>query len=164
MHEILSREAVEQVPFDEIIEDLVRVASDSAHSLQRSVGFTAEGDAGELPAEVATPLAVVLQEILQNAVEHGFDEADDFGVGVAQGIVALTLRNDGRALEVTVQDNGKGLPDGFSIERSDSLGLSIVSRLVTSQLGGTIELATAPEGGALVRLVVPLQAPVADGP
>jgi two-component sensor histidine kinase len=111
VHEILSREAVEQVPFDEIIEDLVRVAADSAHSLQRSVGFTAEGDAGELPAEVATPLAVVLQEILQNAVEHAFEEAaDDFGVGAPKGTVALTLRNDGRNLDVIVRDDGRGLP------------------------------------------------------
>jgi two-component sensor histidine kinase len=160
VHEILSREAVEQVPFDEIIEDLVRVAADSAHSLQRSVGFTAEGDAGELPAEVATPLAVVLQEILQNAVEHAFEEAaDDFGVGAPKGTVALTLRNDGRNLDVIVRDDGRGLPPDFSIERSDSLGLSIVSRLVQSQLGGTIELVNADGGGTEVRLVVPLQPP-----
>jgi two-component sensor histidine kinase len=157
VHEILSREAVEQVPFDEIIDDLVRVASDSAHSLQRSVGFTAEGDAGELPAEVATPLAVVLQEILQNAVEHAFEEADDFGVTEPTGNVHLVLRNDGHELEVVVQDNGRGLPEGFTIEGSDSLGLSIVSRLVTTQLGGTIELSNA--GGAVVRLRVPIQAP-----
>jgi two-component sensor histidine kinase len=150
------------VPFDEIIEDLVRVASDSAHSLQRSVRFTAEGDAGELPAEVATPLAVVLQEILQNAVEHAFDEADDFGVASPEGVVALELRNDGRALEVIVRDNGKGFPADFSIERSDSLGLSIVKRLVTSQLGGTIELASDPSGGAVVRLEVPVSLPEAD--
>jgi len=162
VHEILSREAVEQVPFDEIIEDLVRVASDSAHSLQRSVGFTADGDAGDLPAEVATPLAVVLSEILQNAVEHAFDEADDFGVSPPQGVVALELRNDGHVLEVVVRDDGKGFPDGFSVERSDSLGLSIVTRLVQSQLGGTIELGNGAERGSLVRLVVPLQAPKAD--
>ena len=123
VHEILSREAVEQVPFDEIIEDLVRVAMDSAHSLQRSVGFTADGDAGELPAEVATPLAVVLKEILQNAVEHAFEEAEDFGVQPPEGVVNLRLRNDGQVLEVVVSDNGKGLPEGFAIERSDSLGL-----------------------------------------
>jgi two-component sensor histidine kinase len=106
---------------------------------------------------VATPLAVVLQEILQNAVEHAFEEADDFGVTEPTGNVHLVLRNDGDELEVVVQDNGRGLPDGFSIERSDSLGLSIVSRLVTTQLGGTIELSNA--GGAMVRLRVPLHPP-----
>jgi two-component sensor histidine kinase len=162
VHEILSREAVEQVPFDEIIEDLVRVAMDSAHSLQRGVVFTADGDAGELPAEVATPLAVVLQEIVQNAVEHAFDEAEDFGVHPPEGVVDIRLRNDGTTLEVVVRDNGKGLPEGFSIERSDSLGLQIVSRLVTTQLGGTIGMSN--DGGAVVRLVVPISAPDATEP
>jgi two-component sensor histidine kinase len=155
VHEILSREAVEQVPFDEIIEDLVRVATDSAYSLERSVGFTVDGDAGELPAQIATPLAVVLQEILQNAVEHAFEEADDLGLAAPEGVVNLALHNDGNTLEVTVSDNGRGLPEGFAIERSDSLGLSIVSRLVQSQLGGTISLET--DGGTVVRLVVPLE-------
>jgi two-component sensor histidine kinase len=157
VHEILSREAVEQVPFDEIIEDLVRVAVDSAQSLERLVGFVVEGDAGDLPAQVATPLAVVLQEILQNAVEHAFDAADDFAVGPVGGVVRIELVNDGTTLQVTVRDNGKGLPEGFSIERSDSLGLSIVSRLVTSQLGGTIAMTT--DDGTVVLLNVPLVPP-----
>jgi two-component sensor histidine kinase len=158
VHEILSREAVEQVPFDEIIDDLLRVAADSAHSLERSVEFQVDGDAGELPAEVATPLAVVLGEILQNAVEHAFDAADDFGVGTPAGHITLVLRNDGKVLELTVIDDGKGLPEDFAVERSDSLGLSIVKLLVTTQLGGTIELST--DGGTVVRCVVPLEAPV----
>jgi two-component system, sensor histidine kinase PdtaS len=62
-------------------------------------------------------------------------------------------------LEVVVRDDGRGFADDFSIERSDSLGLSIVNRLVQSQLGGTIELGNGPAGGAVVRLVVPLEAP-----
>lgn len=161
VHEILSREAVEQVPFDEIVEDLVRVALDTALSLQRSVDFRAEGDAGDLPAEVATPLAVVLSEILQNAVEHAFDEAEDAGLVPPKGMVHLLIHNDGKNLEVTVRDNGKGLPAGFSIERSDSLGLSIVNRLVTAQLGGTMEMST--DCGAMVRLVVPITASSNDG-
>jgi len=157
VHEILSREAVEQVPFDEIIEDLLRVAADSAHSLERSVAFQVDGDAGDLPAEVATPLAVVLGEILQNAVEHAFDQSDAFAIGTPSGLVTLTLHNDGHDLELIVHDNGKGLPEGFSVEQRDSLGLSIVKLLVTTQLGGSIELAN--DEGTVVRCVVPLTPP-----
>ena len=79
-----------------------------------------------------------------------------------QGNVHLTLNNDGQTLEVTVRDNGKGLPDGFSIERSDSLGLSIVSRLVESQLSGTISMSN--DNGTVVRLIVPISAPETDEP
>ncbi|HEX7168209.1 MAG TPA: histidine kinase N-terminal domain-containing protein [Acidimicrobiales bacterium] len=154
VHEILSREAMEQVPFDEIIEDLVRVAADSATSMERSVAFAVDGDAGAVPAEVATPFAVVLQEILLNAVEHAFESVDDLGVGPPHGRVTLELCNDGETLQVVVTDNGRGLPSGFSIDRSDSLGLTIVKRLVEAQLGGSIELST--DNGTVVRLSVPL--------
>lgn len=155
VHEILSREAVDQVPFDEIIEDLVRVAADSAQALERSVVFVVKGDADELPAEVATPLAVVLQEILQNAVEHAFEASEDYAVAPPAGTVVIELRNAAGVLEVTVCDDGKGLPPGFSVETSDSLGLSIVSRLVTTQLGGSISMRPAEGAGTVVRLAVP---------
>ncbi|HET9441865.1 MAG TPA: ATP-binding protein, partial [Acidimicrobiales bacterium] len=60
-------------------------------------------------------------------------------------------------LDVTVRDDGKGLPAGFSIETSDRLGLSIVMRLIESQLGGSISLET--DGGTIVSMHVPLKAP-----
>src|SRR5207237_9389995 len=72
VHEILSRDASEQVAFEEIIRSLVRMAEDTAHSLGKPVRFRTEGDAGELPADIATPLAVVINELFPNAVEHGF--------------------------------------------------------------------------------------------
>jgi len=156
VHEVLSREPSDQVPFDEIIEDLVRVAADTATSMERTVGFTLDGDAGALPAEVATPFAVVLQEVLLNAVEHAFEPRDDMGVE-QQGIVDVRMSNDGQKVYVEVADNGRGLPEGFSIETTDSLGLSIVKRLVETQLGGTIEMTKNDGSGTRVRVAVPLQ-------
>ncbi len=160
VHEILSREAVDQVPFDEIVEDLVRVAADTAQSLERSVRFTVEGDAGELPADVATPLAVVLQEVLQNAVEHGFAAAEDAGIASPDGLVEIVLDNDGERFDVVVRDNGQGLPEGFALDNTESLGLQIVQRLVTTQLYGEMTMKT--NGGTVVHLVVPLHAVVPD--
>jgi two-component sensor histidine kinase len=159
VHEILSREAVEQVPFEEIIEDLVRVAKDAAASLERSVGFIIDGDAGELPAEIATPLAVVLHDVLLNAVEHAFEPSEDLGIGTPRGEVEILLRNDHETFEVTVRDNGRGLPPDFSIERSQSLGLSIARLLVESQLGGTITLKRAPgeERGTIATVRIPIR-------
>jgi two-component sensor histidine kinase len=65
----------------------------------------------------------------------------------------VTVVNDGEDLAVTVRDNGVGWPEGFSIDKSDSLGLSIVRSLVTSQLGGTLRLFS--DGGAVAELHVP---------
>jgi len=65
------------------------------------------------------------------------------------------LRLAGR-LEVVLDDDGRGLPDGFDPVLSGHLGLSIVRTLVESELGGLISLGTRPGGGTRVRLDVPL--------
>jgi two-component sensor histidine kinase len=57
-------------------------------------------------------------------------------------------------LGVVVRDNGCGLPEGFDIDQTRSLGLSIVRDLVRSQLGGTIKMET--DGGTVVRLDIPV--------
>jgi two-component sensor histidine kinase len=104
---------------------------------------------------VATPLAVVLSELLQNAAEHAFVEPQ-VGGGLV-GLVGIVLTRDEQALVAQVIDNGSGLPDGFSLEKTDSLGLSIVRDLVVSQLGGAMAMHT--DGGTVVELRVPLDSP-----
>ena len=60
-------------------------------------------------------------------------------------------------LEVTVQDDGRGLPEGFDLDASTNLGLSIVRTLVESELGGRLTVDTAPSGrGTRVMVDVPL--------
>ena len=159
VHEILSRDPSDQVPFAEIVASLVQMAEDSVVSSQPIV-ISVHGDLGEVAADVATPLAVTVAELLQNAVEHAFDPeaagGTDWapaleGAGGAAGAapvghVDLTLSNDETELRVEVRDDGLGLPEGFDIERTSSLGLSIVRDLVVSQLEGTISMEPMPAG------------------
>jgi two-component sensor histidine kinase len=123
------------------------------------VRFQVIGDAGKLPATVATPLAVVLTELLQNAVEHGYPD----GCGIDEGEVVVELANHGQTLVLQVIDDGVGIADDFSVDRSSGLGLSIVRTLVTSELEGSIEmypgLGDARRRGTVVHLRVPI-APV----
>ena len=72
VHETLSREAGDDVPFVEILRPLARMVEESLQSPDRPVRFRVQGDGGKLPAPMATPLAVVLTELLQNAVDHAF--------------------------------------------------------------------------------------------
>jgi two-component system, sensor histidine kinase PdtaS len=167
VHETLSREAGDDVAFSEIARPLVRMVEESLLSPDHPVRFHLTGDAGKLPARVATPLAVVLTELLQNAVDHAYPRpegeqprsepgsATGGEVGVA-GHVEVTMRNDGEVLEVRVEDDGCGLPEGFELESATGLGLSIVRTLVTSELGGTIEMHSDGAGkGTTVELRVP---------
>ena len=155
VHEILSREPGDQVPFAEIVSSLVQMAEDSV-VVSHPIEITVHGDLGDTTADIATPLAVALAEILQNAVEHGF-----VGENPAQevGHVVLTLGNDRDKLWANISDNGCGLPDGFDIATTTSLGLSIVRDLVITQLHGaiTMESGGAPQGrGTNVSLTIPL--------
>jgi two-component sensor histidine kinase len=155
VHDILSREPGQDVPFVDVVRPLVRMVEEGLLSPERPVLIAVEGDAGHLPPAVATPLAVVLTELLQNAVEHGFPE--DGGPPLA-GHVTVELRDDGAGVTVRVVDDGAGLPPGFSLEASTGLGLSIVRTLVTTELGGTITM----EDGSPVGTVVELRVPVPD--
>jgi two-component sensor histidine kinase len=148
VHEILARDPGEQVPFDEIVPALVQLARD-ANVSARHVDITVHGDAGDLVADVATPLAVVIAELLQNAVEHAFLDAAPDGPEVD-----LALANADGQLLVEIRDNGRGFPPGFDVDRTRSLGLSIVRDLVRSQLSGSIEVRS--DGGAIVRIAVPV--------
>jgi two-component system, sensor histidine kinase PdtaS len=164
VHEILSREPGDEVPFDEIVGSLVRMAEDSVVSGAR-IGIRVTGDVGEVGADVATPLAVVLAELLQNAVEHAFPtdehEPDETAADAEPiGHVDLVLSNVAGRLTLQVRDDGCGLPPDFDIEHTTSLGLSIVRDLVTSQLGGSIAMES--NGGTLVTIELPV--PEEPGP
>jgi two-component sensor histidine kinase len=138
VHETLSREAGDDVAFIEIVRPLVRMVEDGMSSDDRPVRFHVNGDAGVLPAEVATPASVVLNELLQNAIDHAFPEELD--LQAAPGEVTVSLSNDGVQLKARVVDDGVGLSPDFDLDKATGLGLSIVRTLVTSELMGTISL------------------------
>jgi two-component sensor histidine kinase len=155
VHETLSRDTGDLVPFAEIVKPLVRTVEDSVSTADVKLHFEVQGDGGNLRGDVATALAVVLNELMQNAVDHAFPL--DGATPVAGNVVVHLARLDGE-LVVEVTDDGVGLPAGFSLEASKGLGLSIVHALVTGELGGSIELGPAePDGaGTHVRLRVPV--------
>ena len=152
VHEKLSSGASAEVDFGDIVHSLVRWVEEGLVSPERRLELTVEGDPGQLRAEVATPLAVALTELLQNAVEHGFP---DGWTSDRPGRVVVSLANDGSELVVTVRDNGAGLPDHFSVDQP-SLGLTIVRTLVTTELGGSLVMSA--DGGTLVEVTIPVAA------
>ena len=153
VHEILSRDTTDDVDFNDILPSLVRMAEDMGSS-ERPVRITYEGEAGRLQASVATPLAVVLNELLQNAAEHARPATDEHPPEPSVLKVDVDLTRYDHQLRVIVRDDGVGLPTGFSIERTTTLGLSIVRDLVGTQLGGTIDMRT--DGGTVVEMVIPV--------
>jgi two-component sensor histidine kinase len=137
VHESLSREPGDDVAFIEIVRPLLRLAEESLQSPDRPVHFAVSGDGGRIAANTATPLSVVLTELLQNAVDHGFPE------GSGGGQVSVGLSHDQGMLTVRVVDNGRGVDPSFELDQAQGLGLSIVRTLVTTELNGSITIRPA---------------------
>ena len=164
VHETLSREPGDDVAFLEIVRPLLRLAEEGLQSPDRPVRFTVQGDGGRLPSTIATPLSVVLTELLQNAVDHGFPE------GSSGGDVVVQLNPTEDQLDIRVINDGRGLDSHFELNKATGLGLSIVRTLVTTELAGTIVmragmpddfaaagLGDQPKGaGTVVDLTVPI--------
>ena len=101
-------EAGDDVPFIEIVRPLVRMVEEALVSPDRPVAFKVEGDAGNLPAAIATPLAVVLNELLQNAVDHAFP--DDAERPDGEGTRAVELATTARSSSCGWSTTASGCP------------------------------------------------------
>ncbi|AIY17034.1 PAS domain-containing protein [Pimelobacter simplex] len=148
VHETLSQAVEETVAFDDIADRLARLVTDVG-STTAQVRVRREGSFGVLVSEVATPLAMVVMELMQNAAEHGYD-------GGGSGEIVVRAARHGAVLEVAVEDDGCGLPDGFDLDAATSLGLSIVRTLVESELGGHLTLGPAPDHGTRASFSLPV--------
>ncbi|MDZ7996167.1 MAG: PAS domain S-box protein [Nostoc sp. EfeVER01] len=90
-------------------------------------------DSVSLNVDQAIACGLVINELISNALKHAFPNQQ-------VGTISIALHNIGNSIEMTIQDNGIGLPDNLDWRNTDSLGLSLVHDLVTEQLEGDITL------------------------
>jgi len=139
VHERLSNSDFSRVD----LADLVRQMAESMTSSEPAgvtVRVRTSGDPLMLDSREATSAALVANELLLNAIQHGTAR----GSGSEVEISVLTTDN---RVRIEVQDNGPGLPPDFLPERDNNLGLTIVSTLVRKVLRGEFGM----EGGAGTR-------------
>jgi two-component sensor histidine kinase len=146
VHETLSNSTQTTVAFDEVLSSLV------THALElspRMGELTIErvGEIGSLESRVATPLSLVVTELIHNALEHGLYES-----GTHLRIELQRYSNEGL---VTISDDGVGLPEGFDLLTSSNLGLQIVRTLTENELKGELNLEST-EKGTQAKLRFPL--------
>src|SRR5690606_8676125 len=134
---------------DEFIRRNLRLAADVA-AASGQVRIVMKGKFGLIPAEDATALALILTELVTNAVEHGLANR-------ASGEVEVEAERDGDLLVVTVADDGAGLTDGEGPGKG--LGTQIVQALVQTELRGTITWSPREGGGTSVRIEATLRTP-----
>ena len=146
VHETLSSSGKDEVDFDAVVDSLISHAVDLAPRTPSSVSEVAVkrlGSLGAIDPKVATPLSLIITELVANAIEHGMTTKGSK--------VDVVFSRTGSTCVVKIEDDGVGLPSGFTLKDSANLGLQIVRTLTESELHGTLEL-TGSEKGTTAQL------------
>lgn len=148
VHEFLSEQGHALVNVKEIAEKIFNLVAMSMVDRDFELEAICKGEPLILPSSYASSIGLVLNELVLNATEHGFE-------GRHAGRICLAMREDATSCELTFTDDGIGLPEGFDAEHARSLGVSIMRTLIEGDLGGTIRYDAAPGGGTRVTITFP---------
>ena len=146
VHETLSEEPSDVAEFGEVARRIGRMVGEGLVLPDRRIEIKVTGEAGPVGADLATPLAVTLTELLQNAIDHAYPDG-------ASGTIAVEIARERDEIVMVVRDDGAGIPTGAL--KGARLGLQIVRSLI-EELNGTFEITS--EGGTRVEVRVPVKA------
>ena len=146
VHELLTRDDLDVVNIKKLAESILAATQQSVVPPGKSIITEIEGDDFVLPLAQATSMALVLNELVQNAVEHGFKTLND-------GKIKVQLKETETERRVAVINDGEKLPPNFRPDASGSLGLSIVETLVRGDLHGVFTLENAVYDNGIIAIV-----------
>lgn len=147
VHDALASGLAQSVDFDEVAARVAPLAAEVANTGGPTIRPVIEGEFGDLPSEFATPLAIVLTELITNAVEHGLPDVEG-------GTVTVRAERRSDRLKILVIDNGRGI-DLTTV--GVGLGTQIVTTLVKNELMAEIDWANGENGGTVVSIDIPLR-------
>jgi two-component sensor histidine kinase len=146
VHETLSSSADSSVAFDDVLDRLVNHALELTPRMSE-LEISRSGNLGELESRLATPLALVITELIYNALEHGLENEGSK--------LDIKIDRKDKSVVVTISDDGVGLPEGFTLAESSNLGLQIVRTLTENELRGTLVLESdSDETRAILRFPI----------
>jgi two-component sensor histidine kinase len=148
VHEFLSHDQSSIVDVRDVCHRLMQEVHQSIHDPEKRITFTVDGPMLPLPAQQATACALVVNELLQNAVRHAFD-------GRTEGHVSVQLADDEAHLTIEVVDDGIGVGPAFDARRQGNLGLQIVRTLVGEDLRGQFRISQNGNVGSRATIRFP---------
>lgn len=135
VHELLSEKGFRLVDVHSVLERIAQMTQASMSHPQQHIEIVVRGESLMLPSRIATALCVVVNELVQNSLEHAFTDQ-------ATGMIEITLGRSPEDLIILVRDDGHGLPERIE----HNLGLQIVETLVSDDLRGQFDLVRLPNG------------------
>lgn len=145
VHDLMTGRELQFVDIKQVARRILQLTCQSTapdHKIEARVS----GARVMLPSQQAISVAMILSELADNAVRHGFAQT-------REGRISVSLAEAGGNVVIEVQDNGVGVGEDFDLETRSSLGLRVVRGLVEKDFGGTLELET--KGGFTVRARLP---------
>lgn len=135
IHEKLYRsENLSKIDFKDYVEDLVSGLFESYGITESKVGLRINAENISMGIDVAIPCGLIINELISNSLKHAFPEGE-------KGEIEIYICLEGEdMIELFVQDNGIGIPEGIDFRKTESLGLHIVNILVENQLHGEITM------------------------
>jgi two-component sensor histidine kinase len=133
IHEFLSQDEHRPINIREVCQRIAAQVVQVAVTPEQQIDIVVDGPNIRLPAGQATPTAMVVNELLLNAMEHGVQQRQS-------GRILIELTDLGSAVRIVVSDDGQGVPPDFDLSTSESLGLQIVRTLVTDDLKGELTI------------------------
>ncbi len=152
VHETLSEQPSEVPDFCEVARRIGTMVAEGLVLPERRVEIKVSGRTGPLSADLATPLAVTITELMHNAVEHAFPDG-------YSGTIGVELSRQGAELVAVVWDDGVGMRNMPA--QGSRLGLQIVRSLV-AELGGRVDITS--DGGTRAEVRIPAERPLSGAP
>ncbi len=149
VHEFLAHEHHPQVSLQQLVAHVAQAVTQNM-TLGEQVTLTVTGEEYMLSSPAATHIALVVNELVQNALEHGLR-----GNG---GTISISVGHRENMMTLTVADNGAGLPTDFSLAKDGGLGLELIRTLVEEDLSGTVSAQKNSDDGTTMIIHVPFAA------
>jgi PAS domain S-box-containing protein len=145
LHEKLYRQQqFSSVDFESYVRSLSHQILGAHETPNEELSVELHVDNDEIDLNTAIPSGLILNELLTNSIEHGHQDISE---------VTIQFSSDNGNCQLIVSDDGPGFPEGFTIEDTDSLGLTMVETLAEHDLNGEVNLEN--DGGANVKVNFP---------
>ncbi len=132
VHDLMPAQEVQFVDMKQAASRIAGLASQSV-SPECPIQTRVSGARVMLPSQLATSVAMILSELIDNAARHGLAGRDD-------GLISISLAEGGGDVVIEVRDNGVGIPDTFDVESTSGMGLKVVRGIVEQDLDGKLEI------------------------
>lgn len=147
VHEFLSQQDAESIDIAEVAKNILELLAQNMLAPDFELKTVFNGETAILPSEQASNLAIVINELIQNSIEHGFK-------GRTSGTIGIDISVADGSCCLAIYDNGNGLPSETETKKRKrkSLGIQIIRTLIEDDMDGEFTLCSDNGTRAVIRI------------